>query len=288
MPTTDQNGESKPESAWPGHELSCCSADGTPADAGGRRCELGDLVLEALHAADAVQADEGQRQQRGHDDEELEHLVVDRRRETAERDVGQHDRGRDEQRHPERPAEQRVHDRAEQVEVDAGDEQLREGEADRVDEVGARAEAAEHELRDRAHLRAVVEGHHHDAEEEHGGDRPDPEVVHGRDAELGTVGGHAHDLDGTEVRRDEGEAGDPGRQRPAGEEEVDGVGHRSPCHDPDAEDEDEVEGDDDVVDGIGVDEGACGGQTRQSVHAISPFVGRRFTLAQGPAPGASG
>ena len=35
MPTTDQNGESKPESAWPGHELSCCSAGGTSADGAG-------------------------------------------------------------------------------------------------------------------------------------------------------------------------------------------------------------------------------------------------------------
>ena len=56
----------------------------------------------------------------------------------------------------------------------------------------------------------------------------------------------------------------------------------------DAEHEDEVDRDEQVVDAVGVDEGACGGQSRQSVHAISPFVGRRFTLAQGPAPGASG
>ena len=34
MPTTDQNGESKPDSAWPGQELSCCSAGGPwPASA---------------------------------------------------------------------------------------------------------------------------------------------------------------------------------------------------------------------------------------------------------------
>ena len=45
--------------------------------------------------------------------------------------------GGDDQRHPQRPAEQRVHDRAEQVEVDAGDEQLGDGERDRVDQVGA-------------------------------------------------------------------------------------------------------------------------------------------------------
>ncbi len=34
MPTTDQNGESRPDSAWPGQESSCCSAGGPwPASA---------------------------------------------------------------------------------------------------------------------------------------------------------------------------------------------------------------------------------------------------------------
>jgi hypothetical protein len=39
-----------------------------------------DRVDEAAEAADPVQADEGQRQERGDDDEELQDLVVDRRR----------------------------------------------------------------------------------------------------------------------------------------------------------------------------------------------------------------
>ena len=223
MPMTDRTGESKPDSAWPGQELSCWLGGrdlGAGRRAGGR---LGDPLGEAVPAADAVQAQQGQRQQPGDDHEELQHLVVDRGREPAEGDVGEHDRGRDEQRHPQRPAEQRLHDGAEQVEVDARDQQLREGEGDRVDQVGARPEPAEHELRDRAHLRAVVERHHHDAEEQHRRDRADPEVVDRRQPELGARGRHAHDLDRAEVGGDERQAGDPrraatarrGRSRPS-------------------------------------------------------------------------
>ena len=34
MPITENSGESKPESAWPGHESSCCEAGATSASAG--------------------------------------------------------------------------------------------------------------------------------------------------------------------------------------------------------------------------------------------------------------
>ena len=34
MPTTDQNGDSKPVRAWPGQEFSCWSAGGTSAPGG--------------------------------------------------------------------------------------------------------------------------------------------------------------------------------------------------------------------------------------------------------------
>ena len=211
MPTTDQKGESKPASAWPGQELSCWSAGGMLGPRRGRVRRGGDLLLEAAPAADPVEAEPDEREERGDDDEELQHLVVDRRREPTEGDVGQDDDRGDDEGQPQRPAEQRVDDRPEQVEVDAGDEQLRHRERDRVDEVRLLAEPPEHELRHRAHLRAVVEGHHHDAEEEHRGDGADPEVVDGRDADLGAVGAHAHDLDGPEVGRDEGQAGHPRR-----------------------------------------------------------------------------
>ena len=97
------------------------------------------------------------------------------------------------------PAQQPVHDLAQQVQVDAGDEQLGQGEAECVNQVCGGAVALEHELWDRAHLGAVVEGHHDQTQEDHGRDRTDPEVVEGRHAVLGAVGGHSHDLDGAEV-----------------------------------------------------------------------------------------
>ena len=56
------------------------------------------------------------------------------------------------QRDVEVPAQQHVDDLGEQEQVDARDQQLRDREAERVDEVGAGAEPLAHELRDRAHL----------------------------------------------------------------------------------------------------------------------------------------
>ncbi|MPM77568.1 hypothetical protein SDC9_124574 [bioreactor metagenome] len=102
-----------------------------------------------------------------------------------------------------------MHDAAQQVEVDAGDQQLGQRERQRVDQVCAGAEALAHELGDRPHLRAVVEGHHHDAQEQHRRDGADPEVVDGRQADLGPVGRHAHDLHRPQVGGDEGQAGHP-------------------------------------------------------------------------------
>ena len=58
------------------------------------------LSLRPLAAADLVQADEGQRQQRRDDHEELQHLVVDRRRQATEGDVGEHDRRGDDAARP--------------------------------------------------------------------------------------------------------------------------------------------------------------------------------------------
>jgi len=214
--------------------------------------EVVDLVLESAPATDAVEADDRQRCETRDDDEELEHLGVDRGGQAAEGDVAEHDRGGDEQRDPQRPAEQGVDHLGQQNEVHTGDEQLGDREGQRVHQVCAGTETTAHELRHRSDLRAVVEGHHDDAEEDHRRDGADPEVVHRLHAVLDAVGGHADDLDGSEVRGDEGEAGDPGGQSAAGEEEVDGAGHpplRSPA---DAEDEGEEECDQRVIDPAGV------------------------------------
>ena len=52
MPTTDQNGESKPESAWPGQEWSCSVGRGDlRATAAGVAANAVILSLRPLHAA---------------------------------------------------------------------------------------------------------------------------------------------------------------------------------------------------------------------------------------------
>ena len=66
----------------------------------------------------------------------------------------------------------------------------------------------------------VVERHHHDAEEEHGGDGADPVPVRGQDAVLIGGGGPAHQFERAEVGGEEAQAGDPGRHLAAGQEEV--------------------------------------------------------------------
>ncbi len=219
---------------------------------GGTVTGLGDLVLQAAVPPDLVQADDRQRQERRHDHEELQDLVVDGGGQTPDGDVRQHHQGGDHEGEVEVPAEQDVDDLGEQEQVDARDQQLRDREAERVDQVRPRAEPLAHELRHRADLGAVVERHHHHAEEEHGRHGADPVVVHRRDAELGTVGRHAHDLDGAEVRGDERQSGHPRGERATGEEEVEAAGDRSASHQADADDEHEVDRHQEVVDPVGV------------------------------------
>ena len=180
-----------------------------------------DLVLQAAPSAHVVQRDERQRQQRGDDDEELQDLVVDRRRQPAERDVGHDDERGDDDRGRDRPPEQQVHDEREREEVDAGDEHRGHRERRRVERVRRLVEAQAQVLGHRADLGPVVEGHHHDAQEDHRRDGADPVEVDGGHAVLGAVGRHAEDLQRAEIGGDEGQAGDPGGQRPPGEEEVD-------------------------------------------------------------------
>ena len=103
-------------------------------------------------------------------------------------------------------------------------------------------------FRHAAGLGAVVEGHHEDAEEDHGGDGADPVEVAGDDAVLGAGGAHADHFLRAEVGGDEGQAADPGRDGAAGEEEVVGGAHVALEGEADAEDKDEVEQHDEPVD----------------------------------------
>ena len=113
--------------------------------------------------------------------------------------------------------------------------------------MGWSVEAQPEILRDAAYLGAVIEGHHDQAEEDHGRDRADPVVVQGRQTVLRTVGGHPDQFDGAQVGGDERQAGHPRGQRPAGEEEVEAGRHRPPGDETDSQHEDEIDDQDRVV-----------------------------------------
>jgi hypothetical protein len=151
-----------------------------------------------------------------------------------------------------RPAEQQLEHECERVEVDAGDEDGRDREGDRVEQVRTVPEAPEQVLGDAADLRPVVEGHHHEPQEDHRRDRADPVEVHAGDAVLGAVRGLSEQLERAEVRGDERDAGDPRRQRAAGEEVVEAGLDLALRAEADPEDDDEVDEDDRVVDRVRV------------------------------------
>jgi hypothetical protein len=201
-----------------------------------------DAVGQAAPAADVDEADDHDRQQRRDDHEELEHLVVDGRRQPAEADVDHDDRAGDDDADEQRPAEQQLEHQGERIEVDARDQHGGEREGDRVELVRRVVEPQAQVLRHRANLRAVVERHHHEAQEDHRRDCADPVVVDRRDAVLGAVGRHPDHLERAEVGRDEGEAGDPRRQRAAGQEVVEARVDVALGHEPHAEHDEEVRG----------------------------------------------
>jgi hypothetical protein len=216
------------------------------------RLEVLDLVHQAVDATDGVQRHQRQREQRGDDHEELQHLVVDRRGQSAERDVDEHERRRDDNGERHRPAEHEVDDQRQREQVDAGDEHRRHGERPGIEGVRGLVEAQPQVLGHRTDLGAVVERHHHDPQEHHRGDRADPVIVHGGDPVLRSVGGLAEDLQRAEIGGDEGQAGDPRRQRAARQEEVQIGLDRHPRDESDPQDHGEVDRQDDVVDRAGV------------------------------------
>ena len=229
-----------------------------------------DPVLEPGPAAHRVQRHQRERYQRGADHEELEHLVVDRRGQAAERDVDEHDRRGGQDRAADGPAEQQVDDQGQREQVDAADQHGGDGERERVEDVRGIAETEPQVLGHRADLGPVVERHQHQPEEHHRGHRADPVVVNGRDAVLGAVGGLAEDLERAQVRGDERQARDPCRQRAPGQEEVEIGLDRQPGDEPDAEHHREVDRDDHVIDRAGM----------QSQHGL--LLSQTSTPAQAP------
>src|SRR5207248_5719054 len=181
------------------------------------RAELGE---QATDAAGLPQRDDDQGNQAGADDEELHDLVVDGARQPAQQDVGEHEQRRHHDGDGERDPEQGLQDGGQRVQVHARDEYRGQDEDDGVDQVRLLVVAPQEVLGNAPDPRAVVERHHHDAEEHHRRHGADPVVMHDADAVLGTARGHAENLDGPEIRRDESNAGNPGWQRAPRKEEV--------------------------------------------------------------------
>ena len=88
---------------------------------------------------------------------------------------------------------------------------------------------------------AVVERHHVDAEEEHRRNGADPVEVGDVHPVLERIPGHPQQFEGTEVRREKREPGDPGAVLPARQKEIVLVRGETLEVVPDPEDEDEVE-----------------------------------------------
>ena len=118
----------------------------------------------------------------------------------------------------------------------------------RVEAAGLFVEAGFEILGHRAGSRAVVKRHHEDADEHHRRDRADPIEMARRDAVLRARGAHADHFLRAEVGGDERQAGDPGGNRAAGEEEVGARLDRPPQPEADAQDEHEVDRHDGPVD----------------------------------------
>ena len=106
-----------------------------------------DPVLEPRPTAHGVQRDQRERYQRGTDHEELEHLVVDRRGQAAERDVDEHDRRGGQNRAADRPTEQQVDDQRQREQVDAADQHGGDRKRERVEDVRGIAETEPQILR---------------------------------------------------------------------------------------------------------------------------------------------
>ena len=193
--------------------------------------------------------EDGQGREPGHDQEELQDLIINSAGEAAHIGVNEYD-GRDGQhRRAEIPTQHQVQQQAHGVHGDAGGEDGHHGEGEGVEAAGLLIEAQLEVFGDGTGLAAVIKRHHEDAHEEHGGNGADPIEVGRHDAILGAGSRHADEFLRAEIGRDEGEAGDPDRDGAPGEQKVATGRDFLTQHPTDADHKGEVRGQYDVVDG---------------------------------------
>ena len=204
--------------------------------------------LNSVPAAGFHDGQHRERHEAQHDQEELQHLVVNRAGQAAQVGVGEHDRRREQDRVRETPAQHQFEQKPQRVHRNAGGEDGHHGEGERVE--GARL-LVEAELQIFGHgsrAAAVVKRHHEDAHEDHRRDRAHPIEMGGHDAILGARGDHADQFLRAQVGRDKGQAGDPDGQRTPGRQEFIGRGYFLLEQPSDTDNEDKVEDKDEVID----------------------------------------
>src|SRR6185437_367082 len=222
-PVTERNHEAEAEDdAGPvdAHGVVAERAQGAPEMGVGTAGIVGYARVELAPAPDFDQAQDRDQQRARPDQHELQHLVEDRRAQAAERNIYADGDGGHPDAEVDIPTQHHLHDQRHGVHVDARDQHGHDGERDRRQRAARFAEA---QLQIAGHgmsLRDVIERHHHQAEEDHGGDGADPVPMGGEDAVFVGGGGPAHQLERAEIGGEEAEAGDPGRHFAASEEEV--------------------------------------------------------------------
>ena len=132
-----------------------------------------------------------QRRESGHDQEKLQNLVIDRAGQAAQVGIGKHDGRRRQHAHVEVPTEHQVQQQSQGVHGNARRENRHHREGEGIKPARLFVEAHLQVFGNGAGLAAVIERHHENAHEQHGGDGSEPIEMGGHDAVLGARSGHA-------------------------------------------------------------------------------------------------
>src|SRR5580698_8765365 len=195
-PVTEADDEAEAEdNAGPvnAHRIVVEVAEGAPhmnVIAAPQICE--NLLAKITPATDFDQTQNRHQQRTQPDEQELQDFIEDRGTQAAERYVKSDSNRRNPDAEVQVPAEYHLHHDGHRIHIDAAHQNGHKGEADGRERAGsvtvAQMQIAGHRMR----LRDVVEGHHDDAEEEHGRNRTNPIPVRGEDAILISRSGPSH------------------------------------------------------------------------------------------------
>src|ERR1035437_7935580 len=144
---------------------------------------VGKVRLHAFPTAGLTDRQDGQRREPQYDEEKLEDLIIYGAGEAAEERIRQHDGRRSQHGHVETPSQHQMQQQPQGIHGDARGEDGHDRERKGVEGAGLFVETHLQVFRHRTGFAAVVEGHHENAHEEHGGDGAQPIEMSGHDAD---------------------------------------------------------------------------------------------------------